>query len=75
MKQLMRGCHYQNHTRKEVNSMLDVDKLGSRKNDFLDYINGYCKKHGISEPDAMEHKIVQIVYEEYLEDGKCAVED
>ena len=55
--------------------MLDVDKLGSRKNDFLDYINGYCKKHGISEPDAMEHKIVQVVYEEYLEDGKCAVED
>ena len=55
--------------------MLDVDKLASRKNDFLDYINGYCKKHGISEPDAMEHKIVQVVYEEYLEDSKCAVED
>lgn len=55
--------------------MLDVDKLGVRKKDFEDYLQSYCKKHGVSKEDAMEHKIVQVVYEDYLEDGKCAVED
>lgn len=51
--------------------MLDVDKLGVRKKDFEDYLQSYSKKHGISKEDAMEHKIVQAVYEEYLEHSKC----
>lgn len=55
--------------------MLDVDKLGERKKDFEDYLRSYCKKHGISESAAMEHKIVQVVYDDYLEDNKCIVED
>ena len=53
--------------------MLDVDKLGVRKKDFEDYLRSYCKKHCISKEDAMEHKIVQAVYEEYLEESKGVI--
>ena len=60
---------------KDVNNMLDINKLGKRQEDFEKYLQSYCNKHGISKSDAMEHKIVQVVYEDYLEDSKCAVED
>ena len=50
--------------------MVYIEQLGVRKKDFEDYVNAFSKKHGLTQEEAMKQKIVQEVYEYYLEDSK-----
>ena len=49
---------------------MDIEKLGVRKKDFEDYVCAFSRKHGLTQEEAMKQKIVQEVYEYYLEDSK-----
>lgn len=35
--------------------------------DFKEYVDRYCKKHKCSIEEAMQHKIIECVYEQYKE--------
>lgn len=37
--------------------------------DFKTYIDKYCKKHKCTVEEALEHKLVKEVYEQYKEDA------
>ena len=38
--------------------------------DFKEYVERYCKKHKCTVEEALKHKIVEDVYEQYKENSK-----
>lgn len=38
--------------------------------DFKNYVDKYCKKHKCSIEEAMKHKLIEAVYEQYKENDK-----
>ena len=38
--------------------------------DFKNYVDSYCKKHKCTVEDALKHKIVEAVYEQYKENNR-----
>ena len=38
--------------------------------DFKNYVDKYCKKHKCSIEEAMKHKLIEAVYEQYKENNK-----